>query len=258
VTASDYRSVTEKTGDWVTQEALSMLYTRYRYASDFCRGKRLLEVACGQGVGLRYLAQYAGHTIGGDITAELLTRARRSHQEQLPLMRLDMQAMPLCAASRDVIVCYEAIYYLAHPLRFLQECRRVLAPQGVLLLCSVNPAWPDFNPSPYSRGYYSTPQLVGLLEEAGFQPKVFGAFPVLQTSLRAGCISWIKRAAVAMHMIPSTMGGKRLLKRLFLGKLASFPSTVSDGMAAYLAPVPISSSRPVSEFKILFAIGRAV
>jgi len=46
VTAPDYRSVTEKTGDWVTQEALSMLYTRYRYAAEFCRGKRLLEVAC--------------------------------------------------------------------------------------------------------------------------------------------------------------------------------------------------------------------
>jgi ubiquinone/menaquinone biosynthesis C-methylase UbiE len=258
VTAHDYGSVTEKVGDWVTQEALSMLYTRYRYASEFCQGKRILEVACGQGIGLRYLAQHAKHAIGGDITAELLNRARLSGQEGIPLLRLDVETLPLRAASRDVIVCYEAIYYLTHPLQFLQECHRVLTPQGVLLLCTVNPEWPDFNPSPHSHGYYSTQQLSALLKEAGFKAEVFGAFPVLQTSLRAHCVSWIKRAAVALGMIPSTMAGKRLLKRLFLGRLVPFPSTVSDRMTAYSQPAPIDSTLPVRGFKILFAVGRSI
>ena len=241
----------------MTQDALSMLYTRYRYASEFCRGKRLLEVACGQGIGLGYLAQYAGHTVGGDVTVELLNRARHTLQGTLPLLRLNAEALPLRTASRDVIVCYEAIYYVEHPLRFLQECRRVLTPQGLLLLCTVNPEWPDFNPSPHSRRYYSIQQLSTLLQEAGFRAEVLGAFPVEKASLWASCVSWIKRAAVKVHLIPSTMAGKRSLKRMFFGRLVSFPPTVADGMTAYIPPVPISPDRPSTGYKILFAVGRS-
>ncbi len=258
MTVLDYRSVTEKVGDWVTQEALSMVYTRYRYALEFCRGKRLLEVACGQGVGLGYLAKYARHTVGGDITEELLASARHTLQWTLPLLRLDAEALPLCAATRDVIVCYEAIYYVECPLRFLQECRRVLTPQGILLLCTVNPEWPDCNPSPHSRRYYSSHQLSVLLQEAGFRSDVFGAFPVDTVSARAYYVSWIKRAAVSWRMIPSTMKGKRFLKRLFLGKLTRFPSTVENGMAPYVPPIPLAPAWPAPGYKILFVVGRPV
>ncbi len=240
----------------MTREALSMIYTCYRYAPEFCRGKRILEVACGQGVGLRYLAKHAGHTVGGDITEALLTRAQHRLQGAFPLVGLAAEALPLRTASRDVIVCYEAIYYVEQPLRFLQECRRVLALQGLLLLCTVNPEWPDFNPSPYSRQYYSARRLTTLLQEAGFQAEIFGAFPVAMASVRASCVSWIKRAAVAFHMVPSTMEGKRFLKRLFLGRLLPFPATVDDGMTTYCPPVPICLERAITGYKILFAVCR--
>ncbi len=252
----DYSSVTEKDGDWVTPEALSMVYTRYRFALDFCRGKRLLEVACGQAVGLGYLAKHAAQAVGADVTEKLLNRARHTLQETLPLLRLDADSLPLRTASRDVIVCYEAIYYLKHPIQFLQECRRVLSPQGFLLLCTVNPEWPDFNPSPYSRQYYSARQLSALLEKSGFQTQIFGAFPVADSSFLASCVSRIKRVAVALQLIPSSFHGKRLLKRLFLGRLVRFPAAVDDGMTAYAQPVPISCDHPIVGYKILFAVGR--
>lgn len=256
MTALDYSPVTEKVGDWVTQEALSMVYTRYRYAAEFCRDKRLLEVACGQGVGLEYLAKHGRHTVGGDITAELLARARQRLQGKIPLLRLGAEALPLRTASRDVIVCHEAIYYVEHALQFLQECRRVLTPQGLLLLCTVNPEWPDFNPSPYSRQYHSARRLSALLQEAGFQAEISGAFPATKAWLWDYPLSWIKRAAVALRIIPSTMEGKRLLKRFFLGRLLPFPATVDNGMTAYCPPVPISLEGAVTGYKILFAVCR--
>lgn len=233
-----------------------MLYARYRYASEFCRDKRILEVACGQGVGLGYLAKHAGHTVGGDVTEELLARAHQRLQGKISLLRLDAEALPLRTASRDVIVCYEAIYYIEHSSRFLNECRRVLASPGLLLLCSVNPEWPDFYPSPYSRQYYSARRLSALLQEAGFQAEVLGAFPAARASAWACCVSWIKRLAVTLHLIPSTMEGKRFLKRLFLGKLVHFPATIDDGMTAYCPPVPISLERAITGYKILFAVCR--
>ena len=234
-----------------------MLYTRYRFASEFCRDRRVLEIACGQGVGLGYLARHARDVIGGDITGTLLQQARRSSHGTLSLLRLEAEALPLCTASRDLIVCYEAIYFLKDPGQFLHECRRVLSPQGLLLLCAVNPEWPDFNPSPYSRQYYSARQFSALLQKSGFQAQILGAFPVTDASFVASCVSWIKRVAVALQLIPSSMEGKRLLKRFFLGRLVRFPATVDDGMAAYAGPVPISSDQPIMGYKILFAVGRS-
>lgn len=256
MTVFDYSPVIEKVGDWVTQEALSMLYTRYRFAAEFCRGKRLLEVACGEGVGLSFLAKHAAHAVGADITGELLNRGRQVSKGALSLLRLNAEALAFCGASRDVIVCYEAIYYIEQPGRFLRECRRVLAPQGRVLLCTVNPEWPDFNPSLHSRRYYSTQQLASLLKDAGFHAEVFGAFPLAQAAPWIACVSWLKRLAVAWHLIPYTMSGKRLLKRLFLGKLVSFPATLEEGMADYAQPVPIAHNQAITTYKILFAVGR--
>ncbi|MBP8116149.1 MAG: class I SAM-dependent methyltransferase [Nitrospira sp.] len=252
----DYSTVTEKAGDRVTQEALSMLYTRYRFAKEFIQGKRLLEVACGEGIGLRYLAQQAGHAIGGDVTAKLIRRARHLSPCTVSLLRLEAEALPLGTATRDVVVCYEAMYYIERVPAFLQECRRVLTSQGVLLLCTANPEWLDFNPSPHSRRYYSARQLSVLLQEAGFQSESFGAFSTANASAGALCLSWLKRIAVKWHLIPSTMEGKQLLKRLFLGCLVPFPNVVEDGMAAYVPPQSIPCDRPVGDYKVLFVVAR--
>ncbi len=256
MTLSDYSPVTEKAGDWVTPEALSMVYTRYRFASEFCRGRRVLEVACGPGVGLGYLARQAQDVVGGDVTDRLLQQARHILQGAVPLVRLEAEALPLCRRSRDVIVCFEAIYFFEHPAKFLEECRRVLAPQGLVILCTVNSEWPEFNPNACGRHYYSARQLSALLREAGFQPDMFGAFPVVTASIRSSWVSWIKRVAVVLHLIPATMAGKRWLKRLFLGRLVQVSATVDDGMSAYVQPVSLSADQPITGYKILFAIGR--
>ncbi len=257
MTVPDYSPVTETCGEWVTPEALSMVYTRYRFAAEFCRGQRVLEVACGPGVGLGYLERQAGEIVGGDLTERLLQQAQRSMQGATPLVRLQAEALPLRAGSRDVIVCYEALYFFEDVDRFLKECRRVLAPQGRLLLCTVNPEWPECHPSSYARRYYSARQLSTLLNESGFACELFGAFPAAPASRRAAWVARLKRAAVAWRLIPSTMVGKRLLKRLFLGPLVPFPAAVVDGMAAYAQLVPIESNRPVCGYKVLFAVGRS-
>lgn len=127
---------------------------------------------------------------------------------------------------------------------------------GLLILCSVNPEWSDFNPSPQSRQYLSAGRLASLAEAAGFRTELLGAFSTESPGPKATMVSWLKRTAVALHLIPSTMRGKRLLKRLFLGELVSFPSAVEDGLAPYCPPVSIDSRRPVTDYKVLFALCR--
>jgi SAM-dependent methyltransferase len=252
----DYSTVTEQTGDLVSQEALSMLYTRYHHALPYCAGKLVLEVACGPGLGVSYLAKHASFIIGGDYTRSLVETARRSSQTSLPFVRMDAQALPFSDQSLDVVLCYEALYYFPEPDRFLAECRRVLRPEGRLLLCTVNPEWADFNPSPQSCHYFSGAALIRRLEANGFSTDLFGSFPVMKGSIGGFLVSRIKRLAVRFHLIPSTMKSKRFLKRFFLGKLVPVPSFLTDGLTPYRPPVPVTTDGPLRDFKILFAVAR--
>ena len=252
----DYSAVTEQVGDLISQEALSMVYSRYRFAAQFCAGKRVLEVACGPGIGLGYLAKHATLVVGGDYTKSLLERARVSSKTRLDLLRMDAHALPFDRGSLDLVVCYEALYYFAQPEQFLSECRRVLSRDGVLLLSSVNPEWTEFNPSPHSCWYFGATDLDRVLRDHGFTPRLYGAFPATNHTMGDHMVSWMKRMAVRFRLIPSTMKGKQWLKRLFLGRLIAVPAILHDGIAAYDAPVPVEIGRSVKNFKIIFAVAR--
>lgn len=250
----DYTSVTEAPGNHITREALTMMCTRYAYAADLCEGKDVLEVACGAGQGLGYLAKRARRVVGGDYTEQLLQTARHHYRDKIPLMRLDAHVLPFRDRCFDVVILYEAIYYLPYPGRFLEECRRVLRDGGVLLICTINREWSDFNPSPFSTRYFSAQELSELLQEHQFRVEIYGAFPVKSGSIRDLVVSFIRRTAVALHLIPKTMKGKELLKRLFLGKLVPMPAEVADGMADYAPPRPLSSDSMSAQYRVLYAI----
>src|SRR5437867_3242858 len=251
---TDFSTVTEVTGNRVTQDQLERLYHRYTFAAQYCDGMDVLEVACGTGQGLGYMAKKAKLVVGGDYTENLLRVAQRYYSGRVPLLRLDAHALPFRDSSFDVVLLYEAIYYLANPEHFLDECRRVLREKGMLLLCTVNKEWSDFNPSPFSTRYFSARELSELLRKHGFRVELQGAFPVKKDSANDHVVSFLKRFAVALHLIPRTMKGKGLLKRLFFGSLSPLPSEVHEGMAGYTPPVAISDTEACPRFKILFAL----
>lgn len=234
-----------------------MLYTRYRYAAGLCQGRDVLDVACGSGPGLGYLARKARRVIGGDVTESLVRRAREHYGRRLPVLRLDAHALPFRERSFDVTILYEAIYYLDSPARFLAECRRVLRDDGLVLICTVNREWSDFNPSPLSTRYWVAGELAALLRQGDFEPELYGAFTVARESMRDVAVSAIKRLGVALHLIPRTMRGKELLKRIFLGALIPVPAELDEGMAPYSPPVAIPLDGPCPGYKVLYAVGRA-
>ncbi len=252
----DYSGVTETCGNRVTREALSMLYTRYAFAAGFSEGRDILEVACGGGPGLGYLARRARHVVGGNYTQRLLAQASRHYRGQIPLVRLDAHALPFRSGSVGVVLLYEALYYLSEAARFIDEAWRVLTRPGCLVISTVNREWPDFNPSPFSTRYFSGSELFALLRDRGFQTEIYGAFPVVGDSPNERVISTIRRAAVRLHLIPRTMRGKELLKRVFLGRLVAFPAEVAEAMAPYCAPIPLPPNGPIRGFKALFAVGQ--
>ena len=256
LTSIDFTTVTEAPGDALRQEAIEMLWTRYAFAAERCRGRHVLEVACGPGQGLGLLAKTAAQVVGADYTEQLLGFAKRHYGSRVPLVRLDGQQLPFRAATFDVVLLYEAVYYLPAPGDFLEECRRVLRPGGRVLLCTANNSLPDFNPSPFHQRYFSGPELVDLFRRHRFDPVLLGAFPVVQETSRDRVVSLIKRAAVALNLVPKTMRGKALLKRLFLGPLQKAPSELTEGRWRYHPPQVVPSGTETDRHRVLFVDAR--
>ncbi|MCZ6729002.1 MAG: class I SAM-dependent methyltransferase, partial [SAR324 cluster bacterium] len=242
--AADYTLVTEIAGAQVTRQQVERHAHRYYWAAQYCAGKDVLEVACGNGQGLGYLAGKAGSLIAGDISPDLLARARALYGERKFLARFDAHALPFAARSLDVVLLFEAIYYLSPAEVFVRECRRVLRKGGVLLLVTANKDLYDFSPSLYSNRYYGAVELRNMFASHGFEAEVFGYAPVHQGSLRQRLLRPLKKMAVAAKLLPRTMAGKKWLKRLVFGSLVTMPRVISEGMIAYQPPHPLDGATP--------------
>lgn len=253
---TDFSGVTEMSGTRATREQLSMIQTRYAEAARIAENRRVLEVACGAGRGLGLIARRARTTVGGDYTFLLVQRAKRYYGTRVPVLQLDAQALPFRHGSFDVVVLFEAIYYLPDAERFVSECRRVLSPGGHVLLCSANREWAEFTSSAYAKRFYSAAELVELLARHGFEAHAMAAFPTAPHGLRSALVSMVRRAAVACHLVPATLVGRERLKRVFYGPLTSLGSEVGEDNAEIAALVPVDVSRPVRDHKVIYAVGR--
>lgn len=110
---------------------------RYAFACRFVKRKRVLDIACGEGYGASALqGAGAAQVIAVDISEEVCSHARQKYG--LDARIGTAEKIPLPDASVDVVVSFETIEHVANPLRFLDECGRVLVPGGRLVISTPN------------------------------------------------------------------------------------------------------------------------
>lgn len=110
---------------------------RYRFASNFVRNKRVLDIACGEGYGTAALLEAGARSVVGvDICAAACEHARRKYGVDARPGSVD--EIPLPDRSIDVIVSFETIEHVREPETFLNECLRILAPGGTVIMSTPN------------------------------------------------------------------------------------------------------------------------
>jgi hypothetical protein len=62
----------------------------------------------------------------------------------------------------------------------------------------------------------------------------------------------LKALASKLGLIPRSLGGRELLKRLFFGVMTTMPRTLADTPFLYKPPVPINGDLPDRRHKILY------
>ena len=111
---------------------------RYQWAVDRCKGKRVLDLACGTGYGSAILAQSgAAQVVGVDISIEAVA-SNGKRPPRLALANSDACKLPFNASTFDVVVSFETIEHLASPELLLSEISRVLKPGGLCICSSPN------------------------------------------------------------------------------------------------------------------------
>lgn len=120
---------------YISGEIASEHLHRYALAQILAPGKRVLDIACGEGYGSRLLAEKATSVIGIDIDAEVIAHAQAKYNlDNLIFRQGNCSLLPLPDASIDLAISFETLEHHADHDAMLGELRRILVPEGVLLI----------------------------------------------------------------------------------------------------------------------------
>jgi O-antigen biosynthesis protein len=114
---------------------------RYLSARRFATGRRVVDLASGEGYGASWLADVAAFVVGLDIADDAVRHATARYVGQHPNLRFAravVERLPIADGSVDLVTCFEAIEHVHDPKTVTDEIARVLAPGGVAVISTPN------------------------------------------------------------------------------------------------------------------------
>jgi SAM-dependent methyltransferase len=185
----------ERLGDLYAGDYGSFLTGRYakrrraRYALvldsfaplfDDGRGRRLLDFGCGAGIFLELAHQRGFDGYGVDLSPDAVERARSRPGGANTHVGAPDEVPAIAAGGFDVVTMWSVLAHLPRPVEDFTTARRLLKPDGVLLVLTVNAnslllkangsRWGGFTPNHLK--FYSPTTLPLLTEKAGFEALV--------------------------------------------------------------------------------------
>lgn len=134
----------------------SIHFARYAIATPFVQGKKVLDIACGEGYGSHLLKQAgARQVVGVDVSNEAVNRAKKSFSAP----GVEFMATDAASVERefpleyfDVVVSCETIEHIQDPARYLQSLKNVAKKDAVFIISCPNDYW--YFPEDHQRNPY--------------------------------------------------------------------------------------------------------
>ena len=105
----------------------------YELIRPVVRHKTVLELATGTGLIAKHIVNAAAHIEATDASAEMITEAKRTRSAKLHFSVQDMFRLPYANQSFNVVIVSNALHIVPQPEKALQEIKRVLKDDGVLI-----------------------------------------------------------------------------------------------------------------------------
>ena len=106
----------------------------YELIRPVVRHKTVLELATGTGLIAKHIVIAAAHVEATDASAEMITEAKRdTHSAKLHFSVQDMFRLPYANQSFNVVIVSNALHIVPQPEKAMQEIKRVLKDDGVLI-----------------------------------------------------------------------------------------------------------------------------
>jgi cyclopropane fatty-acyl-phospholipid synthase-like methyltransferase len=150
---------------------------RYRFAATFVKGKTVLDIACGTGYGVAMLREAGATSVtGADVSDEAVAHARATYPVDGVKFILSGMAEVDDGVQYDRIISFETIEHIDDYRPALANLRRLLKPDGVLVLSTPNrpvnspqcKTLADKPPNPYHVREFTVPEMADALKQAGF------------------------------------------------------------------------------------------
>jgi len=113
----------------------------YAFTRRFAQGKRVLEIGFGDGYGAHFLAEIAREVTGIDMAPGNIPRAQAKYpRSNLRFLHMEGSELRFPDQSFDVVGSFQVIEHIpeAQLPKFLSEIHRVLGPQGLCCLSTLN------------------------------------------------------------------------------------------------------------------------
>ena len=151
---------------------------RYLWAEQFAHGKSVLDIACGEGFGSEILASSATQVVGVNLSEDAVVHALRKYRRKnLKFQVGSCDQIPVPDSSIDLVVSFETIENRNRHQEMMREIKRVLHPEGILIISSpdnhVYSDIPSYKDDHHVKELFA-PEFEALLKEHFANVQMFG------------------------------------------------------------------------------------
>ena len=128
--------------DLFPEERRRFHLARYEFARSWCKGKKVLDGACGTGYGTDILGSVAREVKGIDCSSDAIAYASATYgKAEVSFQKSFVESTPVPADSFDVVVSFETVEHTLCPESHMMEIVRLVEPTSGQAILSVPNAW---------------------------------------------------------------------------------------------------------------------